>query len=177
MLRVAVIRFPGSNCDFDTLHSAARAGTEAYMVWHRDTDLQGADAVMLPGGFSYGDYLRSGAIARFSPIMQAVQRFALEGGPVLGPVQGASYERGFVTMGPGDLLVLTTDGILETENPPKKGVREEFGTDRLVEVARQNRDRPAAEIVGAIFEAVEKFSGNRAAKDDRTVVVVRYPPG
>ncbi|HWA58923.1 MAG TPA: phosphoribosylformylglycinamidine synthase subunit PurQ [Gemmatimonadales bacterium] len=88
MLRVAVIRFPGSNCDFDTLHSAARAGTEAYLVWHRDTDLQGADAVMLPGGFSYGDYLRSGAIARFSPIMQAVQRFALEGGPVLGICNG-----------------------------------------------------------------------------------------
>jgi sigma-B regulation protein RsbU (phosphoserine phosphatase) len=99
-----------------------------------------------------------------------------EGGPVLGPVQGASYERGFVTMAPGDLLVLTTDGILETESPPKKGVREEFGVDRLVEVARQNRDRPATEIVGAIFEAIEKFSCNRAAKDDRTVVVVRYPP-
>ena len=88
MLRVAVIRFPGSNCDFDTLHSAARVGTEAYLVWHRDTDLKGADAVMLPGGFSYGDYLRSGAIARFSPIMQAVQKFAQAGGPVLGICNG-----------------------------------------------------------------------------------------
>ena len=88
MRRVAVVRFPGSNCDADTLHSARRAGAEAYFVWHRDTDLQGADAVMLPGGFSYGDYLRSGAIARFSPIMPAVQRFAQAGGPVLGICNG-----------------------------------------------------------------------------------------
>ena len=88
MKRVAVVRFPGSNCDFDTLHSARRAGTEAYFVWHRDTDLQGADAVFLPGGFSYGDYLRSGAIARFSPVMAEVQRFAQAGGPVLGICNG-----------------------------------------------------------------------------------------
>lgn len=88
MLKVAVVRFPGSNCDFDTLHCAQRAGTEAYFVWHRETDLKGADAVLLPGGFSYGDYLRSGAIARFSPIMPAVQRFAQAGGPVLGICNG-----------------------------------------------------------------------------------------
>jgi phosphoribosylformylglycinamidine synthase len=88
MRKVAVIRFPGSNCDFDTLDSARRAGTDAYLVWHRDTDLKGAEAVLLPGGFSYGDYLRSGAIARFSPIMQAVQQFAHDGGPVLGICNG-----------------------------------------------------------------------------------------
>jgi len=88
MRRVAVIRFPGSNCDFDTLHSARRAGTEPYFVWHRETDLKAADAILLPGGFSYGDYLRSGAIARFSPIMAAVQRFARDGGPVLGICNG-----------------------------------------------------------------------------------------
>jgi len=88
MPKVAIVRFPGSNCDFDTLHSARRAGTEAYFVWHRDTDLRGADFVLLPGGFSYGDYLRSGAIARFSPIMPAVMRFAQDGGPVLGICNG-----------------------------------------------------------------------------------------
>ena len=88
MRRVAVVRFPGSNCDADTFRSAAIAGAEPYYVWHRETDLQGADAVMLPGGFSYGDYLRSGAIARFSPIMAAVQKFAKEGGPVLGICNG-----------------------------------------------------------------------------------------
>jgi phosphoribosylformylglycinamidine synthase len=88
MLNVAVVRFPGSNCDFDTLRAAERAGTNAYFVWHRDADLRGADVVLLPGGFSYGDYLRSGAIARFSPVMQAVQRHAQASGPVLGICNG-----------------------------------------------------------------------------------------
>jgi phosphoribosylformylglycinamidine synthase len=88
MQRVAVVRFPGSNCDMDTLRAAERVGGTAYFVWHRDTDLQGADAVLLPGGFSYGDYLRSGAIARFSPVMQAVQRHAAEGGSVIGICNG-----------------------------------------------------------------------------------------
>ena len=88
MLKVAVVRFPGSNCDVDALRAAEGVGTNAYLVWHRDTSLQGADVVILPGGFSYGDYLRSGAIARFSPIMQAVQRHAAEGGAVLGVCNG-----------------------------------------------------------------------------------------
>jgi phosphoribosylformylglycinamidine synthase I len=88
MKRVAVIVFPGSNCDADTLAAARDAGSDAYYVWHRDTDLQGADVVILPGGFSYGDYLRSGAIARFSPIMAAVTAHARAGGPVLGICNG-----------------------------------------------------------------------------------------
>jgi phosphoribosylformylglycinamidine synthase I len=88
MTRVAVVRFPGSNCDFDTLRAAERYGAEAYFVWHRDVDLRGADIVILPGGFSYGDYLRSGAIARFSPVMQAVKQHADAGGPVLGICNG-----------------------------------------------------------------------------------------
>ena len=87
-LRAAVIRFPGSNCDQDVLHACQRAGAESYFVWHRDTDLQRADVVLLPGGFSYGDYLRSGAIARFSPIMAEVVRHAERGGPVLGICNG-----------------------------------------------------------------------------------------
>jgi phosphoribosylformylglycinamidine synthase len=88
MPRVAVVRFPGSNCEFDTVRAAESVGADAYFVWHRDIDLQGADVVVLPGGFSYGDYLRCGAIARFSPIMQAVQRHAAAGGPVLGICNG-----------------------------------------------------------------------------------------
>jgi phosphoribosylformylglycinamidine synthase len=88
MLKVAVVRFPGSNCDFDSLRAVERVGANGYFVWHRDSHLQGADVVILPGGFSYGDYLRSGAIARFSPIMQAVQRHAGDGGPVLGICNG-----------------------------------------------------------------------------------------
>ena len=88
MLKVAVVRFPGSNCDFDTLRAAQRVGTDAFFVWHRETTLHGADVVVLPGGFSYGDYLRSGAIARFSPVMQAVQRHAADGGAVIGICNG-----------------------------------------------------------------------------------------
>jgi phosphoribosylformylglycinamidine synthase len=88
VIRVAVVRFPGSNCDADTLRAAQRAGTDAYYVWHRDTSLQGADAVILPGGFAYGDYLRAGAIARFSPVMAAVREHAEQGGPVLGICNG-----------------------------------------------------------------------------------------
>ncbi|HYK83431.1 MAG TPA: phosphoribosylformylglycinamidine synthase subunit PurQ [Gemmatimonadales bacterium] len=88
MTRVAVIVFPGSNCDADTLAAARAAGLDARFVWHRDTGLAQADVVILPGGFSYGDYLRSGAIARFSPIMAAVTAHARAGGPVLGICNG-----------------------------------------------------------------------------------------
>ena len=88
MQRVAVVVFPGSNCDADTLDAARAAGSDAYYVWHRDTDLQQADAVILPGGFSYGDYLRSGAIARFSPVMRAVTAHARAGGLLLGICNG-----------------------------------------------------------------------------------------
>jgi phosphoribosylformylglycinamidine synthase I len=88
MIRVAVVRFPGSNCDADTVRAAQDAGAEAYYVWHRDKDLQQADIVILPGGFAYGDYLRAGAIARFSPVMGAVQAHAEAGGAVLGICNG-----------------------------------------------------------------------------------------
>jgi phosphoribosylformylglycinamidine synthase len=88
MQRVAVVRFPGSNCDEDTLRAAARVGADAYYVWHRDADLRGADVVLIPGGFSYGDYLRPGAIARFSPVMNAVREHAEAGGAVLGICNG-----------------------------------------------------------------------------------------
>lgn len=88
MLDVAVVRFPGSNCDEDALDAATGTGLRARFVWHRDTSLGGADAIILPGGFSYGDYLRSGAIARFSPVMAAVRAHADAGGPVLGICNG-----------------------------------------------------------------------------------------
>lgn len=88
-MKFAVIRFPGSNCDQDcVLALNALPGASADYVWHKDTSLGGADAVVVPGGFSYGDYLRCGAIARFSPIMQAVQKFASSGGTVLGICNG-----------------------------------------------------------------------------------------
>ena len=88
MARVAVVRFPGSNCETESLAAVERAGGTATLLDYRDTSLGGADAVILPGGFSYGDYLRSGAIARFAPIMAAVQAHADAGGAVLGICNG-----------------------------------------------------------------------------------------
>jgi phosphoribosylformylglycinamidine synthase I len=88
-MKFAVIVFPGSNCDHDAYHAAKHVlGQDAEFIWHKDSDLNGADVVILPGGFSYGDYLRTGAIARFSPIMHAVRAFADRGGPVLGICNG-----------------------------------------------------------------------------------------
>lgn len=86
---IAVVQFPGSNCDHDAYHAFKHIlGSPAMFVWHKETSLEGADAVILPGGFSYGDYLRCGAIARFSPIMREVEAFAKRGGPVLGICNG-----------------------------------------------------------------------------------------
>jgi len=85
--RFGVIRFPGSCDETDALAACERIG-EAELLWHRDPDLKGVDAVVVPGGFSYGDYLRCGAIARFAPVMERVIAFAAEGGPVLGICNG-----------------------------------------------------------------------------------------
>jgi phosphoribosylformylglycinamidine synthase I len=87
-MKVGVVVFPGSNCDRDALHGARLAGAQAELLWHEDTDLHGADAVILPGGFAHGDYLRAGAIARFSPIMGAVRDHAVRGGLLLGICNG-----------------------------------------------------------------------------------------
>ena len=88
-MKFAVVVFPGSNCDHDAYHAVKHVlGQDAAFVWHKETSLGGADAVILPGGFAHGDYLRTGAIARFSPVMQEVRRFAAAGGPVLGICNG-----------------------------------------------------------------------------------------
>jgi phosphoribosylformylglycinamidine synthase I len=88
-MKFAIVVFPGSNCDEDCRHVLSDLlGCEAALVWHNERDLKGADAVILPGGFAYGDYLRSGAMARFSPVMGAVAEFANAGGPVLGICNG-----------------------------------------------------------------------------------------
>lgn len=103
-LKVGVVSFPGSNCDEDALLAIVeQLHEQAVMLWHKDHDLQGADVIILPGGFSYGDYLRSGAIARFSPIMQEVVAHAKRGGPVIGICNGfqIALEAGLL---PGALL-------------------------------------------------------------------------
>lgn len=99
-MKFGVITFPGSNCDQDLMYSLGQnLGQQVVSLWHKDTDLQGCDFVFLPGGFSYGDYLRSGAIARFSPIMEAVIQHANRGGYVMGICNG--------------FQILTEAGLLE----------------------------------------------------------------
>jgi phosphoribosylformylglycinamidine synthase len=102
-VRIGVVVFPGSNCDRDTLHALERAGAEAVPLWHEQATLDGVAAVVLPGGFAYGDYLRAGVIARFSPVMRSVAAFAEDGGLVLGICNGfqVAAEAGLV---PGALL-------------------------------------------------------------------------
>lgn len=87
-MKFAVLQFPGSNSDQDCVYTVQLCGHQAELRWHKDTSVGDVDAVLVPGGFSYGDYLRTGAIARFSPIMQSVQAFAAEGGLVLGICNG-----------------------------------------------------------------------------------------
>ena len=88
-MKFSIVVFPGSNCDHDAYHAAKHVlGHDAEFVWHKETNLKGADVVVLPGGFSHGDYLRTGAIARFSPVMTAVADFARAGGPTLGICNG-----------------------------------------------------------------------------------------
>ena len=88
MTRIGIVVFPGSNCEFDVRDAFGKLGAEPMMLWHQDTDLQGADVVVLPGGFAHGDYLRTGALARFSPIMDAVAKHAEAGGLVVGICNG-----------------------------------------------------------------------------------------
>ena len=105
-MKFGVVRFPGSCDEVDALEAAQRVG-EAEILWYADRDLRGADAVIVPGGFSYGDYLRVGAIARFAPVMEEVERFARSGGPVLGICNGFQVlcEAGLL---PGALLPNTS---------------------------------------------------------------------
>ena len=103
-MKVGVVTFPGSNCDYDAFHAVRDVlGADAVYLWHKSHDLQNVDVVLLPGGFSYGDYLRAGAIARFSPIMQEVAAHARRGGPVLAVCNGfqIACEAGLL---PGALL-------------------------------------------------------------------------
>jgi phosphoribosylformylglycinamidine synthase len=134
-MRFAVIVFPGSNCDHDAWYAISRnLGQTAEFVWHDSSSLGNADAVILPGGFSYGDYLRCGAIAKFSPVMKAVRRFAAEGGLVLGICNGFQIlvETGLLPGAlirnrgleficrPVDLITVTTNSPFTSQSEPGK---------------------------------------------------------
>src|SRR5207248_5346081 len=127
-MRFGVVRFPGSCDEVDAQIAADRVG-EAELLWHGDRDLRGVDAVVVPGGFSYGDYLRVGAIARFSPVMESVAEFARAGGPVLGICNG--------------FQVLCEAGLLPGALLPNQGLR--FVCRQVdVEVVRADTPFPRA---------------------------------
>jgi phosphoribosylformylglycinamidine synthase subunit PurQ / glutaminase len=168
-MRFGVVRFPGSCDEVDALLACRRHG-EAELLWHGDSDLRGVDAVVIPGGFSYGDYLRAGAIARFSPIMDAVARFAREGAPVLGICNG--------------FQVLCEAGLLPGALLPNAGLRfvcrqvrtvvELPGTPFTRECSRGDLLSLPVKHGSGRFHAPEPLLGEL---DVHHQIVLRYAPG
>ena len=180
-VRVGVVVFPGSNCDRDTVHALDQAGAEPVVLWHEQASLDGVAAVVLPGGFAYGDYLRAGVIARFSPVMRAVEAFAADGGLVLGICNGFQVlaEAGLV---PGALLrnrelrFLGRDVHIAAErlDTPFTHALASAGRPLRMPIAHGEGcyfgDDPALDALeadrGVLFRYVDP-NGDRAADDDR----------
>ncbi|HYN20085.1 MAG TPA: PP2C family protein-serine/threonine phosphatase [Thermoanaerobaculia bacterium] len=120
-------------------------------------------------------YVNAGHPPPYHVAANGLIRSLEEGGPVLGPLPEVSYERGFVIMKPGDMLVFYTDGIFETRGRKGQGEEDEYGVERMLQVARENLGKPSQVVVDAIFANVEAFSGGAPPDDDRTVMVVTYP--
>jgi phosphoribosylformylglycinamidine synthase I len=168
-VKFGVVRFPGSCDDVDAQLAASRVG-EAVLLWHGDRELQGVDAVIIPGGFSYGDYLRVGAIARFSPVMESVIAFAGDGGPVLGICNG--------------FQVLCEAGLLPGALLPNTGLR---FVCRQVDLEVVNADTPftrAYHSGQAISVPVKHTTGRYYAPGEQLTgleahaqIVLRYAPG
>jgi phosphoribosylformylglycinamidine synthase len=168
--RVGVVTFPGSLDDRDAMRAVALAGGEPVSLWHGDRDLQSVDAVILPGGFSYGDYLRAGAIARFSPVMESVIDFAHGGGPVLGICNG--------------FQVLCESHLLPGAMLPNAGRKFVCRPQRLrveaVGTAWTSAYAEGAEIVIPIKNADGRFVADEPTLDELEAtgrVVVRYLGG
>jgi phosphoribosylformylglycinamidine synthase len=168
-VKFGVLQFPGSCDEVDALDAACRMG-EAELIWHRDRDLRGADAIIVPGGFSYGDYLRAGAIARFSPAMESVIAFARDGGLVLGICNG--------------FQVLCEAHLLPGALLPNTNLRFTFRQVEL-EVAQPDTAFTRACAPGRRLSIPAKHSWGRYYADEQTLraideagqIVLRYAPG
>jgi phosphoribosylformylglycinamidine synthase I len=162
-MRFGVVRFPGSCDEIDALLACRRFG-EAELLWHKDRDLAGVDAVVVPGGFSYGDYLRAGAIARFSPLMESVTEFAADGGPVLGICNG--------------FQVLCEAGLLPGALLPNRSLR---FVCRQVDLVVENTDTPFTRACrpGDLLSVPVKHTTGRyyAPGIPEEQVVLRYSRG
>lgn len=156
--RVGVVVFPGSNCEHDVVEAVHGLGGEAQLLWHADEDLHGVDAVVLPGGFAHGDYLRPGAIARFSPVMASVTAFAANGGPVVGICNG--------------FQVLTEAGLLPGALQKNAGLRF-LCTTVTVRVETTSTPLTAAATVGDELRIpINHFQGSYTC-DAETLAVLR----
>jgi phosphoribosylformylglycinamidine synthase len=160
-MKFGVVRFPGSCDDVDALQAAQRVG-DATLLWHADKDLQGVDAVVIPGGFSYGDYLRAGAIARFAPVMQEVAEFARAGGIVLGICNG--------------FQVLCEAGLLPGALLPNTSLKFIF---RQVELDVVDRQTPFTQTCGngGRLSIPVKHATGRYYAPKPVHVILRYAPG
>ena len=144
--RVGVVLFPGTNCEYDAVRAVERLGGTAELVWHGATTVAGHDALILPGGFAHGDYLRPGAIARFSPVMEAVAAFAAAGGPVVGICNG--------------FQVLTEAGLLPGALQKNRGLRFVCATS-VVRVERDDSALTSGVPVGTeLAIPINHFEGN-----------------
>ncbi len=156
--RIGVILFPGSNCEFDVAHALEALGADCEIVWHGDRKLDGIDAVVIPGGFAHGDYLRPGAIARFSPIMDSVGSFARSGGPVLGICNG--------------FQVLTEAGLLPGALQKNKGLKF-LCAPALLEVSSTNSILTNATQTGAKLRIpINHFEGNYTCSPDTLAALI-----
>tara|TARA_B100000579_G_scaffold134771_1_gene109142 strand:- start:1566 stop:2225 length:660 start_codon:yes stop_codon:yes gene_type:complete len=144
--RVGVIRFPGTNCEFDTIDAVRALGGEAEILWHSDSSIKNADAIVIPGGFAHGDYLRCGAIARFSPVMEAVSDFALAGGPVLGICNG--------------FQVLTEAGLLPGALQKNAGMKFLCSMQQIEFVSTQNVVGKGSQGGDRLQIPINHFEGN-----------------
>lgn len=156
--RVGVVVFPGTNCELDVMQAVEQLGGEAHRCWHGDRDVGSADAIVIPGGFAHGDYLRTGAIARFSPVMEAVAQFAAAGGPVVGICNG--------------FQVLTESGLLPGALQKNRGLR---FLCRTVDVRVETSDTALTRLAarGRVLRIpINHFEGNYTC-DDATLERLR----
>jgi phosphoribosylformylglycinamidine synthase len=168
-VRFGVLQFPGSCDEVDALEAARRVG-EAELIWHGERDLKGADAIVVPGGFSYGDYLRAGAIARFAPAMESVIEFAREGGPVLGICNG------FQVLCEARLLpgaLLPNRNLRFTFRQVELEVLSSGGTFTRACALDERLSIPAKHAWGRYYADEQTL----AAMDDSGQIVLRYAPG
>jgi phosphoribosylformylglycinamidine synthase I len=156
--RIGVVVFPGSNCEFDAAAAVSELGAAAEFVWHTATDLSGLDGVILPGGFAHGDYLRPGALARFSPVMDAVARYAASGGPVLGVCNG--------------FQVLTEAGLLPGALQKNVGLTFLCQPTTLVVTSTRSVLTRAARVGQELTIPINHFSGAYACSDQTLAELV-----